>query len=151
REGPLKGEVVVEAVLDHGAYGHLRLREQLLDRLRQKVRGRVTDDLESVGVAVGDDRHLGIVPDEVGGIDEAAVDARGERGLLQARANGARHLVQRHGTVEAALAAIGQGDDGHTMTSLAYFTGREKRAPGETCRERPLERLVGASGIEPPT
>ena len=48
REGPLVREVVVEAVLDHRADGHLRVREELLDRLRQQVRGGMADDLEAV-------------------------------------------------------------------------------------------------------
>ena len=103
RERALVGEVVVEAVLDHRADGHLRLREQLLHRLRQQVRGGVADDLEPVGILVGDDRELRIVIDDVGGIDQLAVDAAGERGLAQARANAARHLVHRDRVVEAAL------------------------------------------------
>ena len=58
-KGRCVGEVVVEAVLDHRADGHLGLREQLLDRLRQQVRGGMADDLEAVGVPVGDDAETG--------------------------------------------------------------------------------------------
>ena len=57
REGPL-GEVVVEAVLDHRSDGDLRVREKLLHRLRQEVRGRVAQDVDAFGIALGDDLHL---------------------------------------------------------------------------------------------
>ena len=49
----------------------------------------------------------------VGGVDELAIHAPGERGLAQAGANVARDLIHRYGVVEAALAAIGQGNNGH--------------------------------------
>jgi hypothetical protein len=55
RERTLVGEVVVEAVFDHRTDGHLRLGEQLLDRVGQQVRGRMADDVEAVGILVGDD------------------------------------------------------------------------------------------------
>ena len=48
REGPLEGEVVVEAVLDHRADRDLRIGVDRLDRLREQVRGRVAQDLEAL-------------------------------------------------------------------------------------------------------
>ena len=55
REGPLEGEVVVEAVLDDRADRDLRLREELLHGLREQVRGRMADDLEPFRIAIRDD------------------------------------------------------------------------------------------------
>ena len=67
----------------------------------------------------------GIVVDHVRGIDELAVDARGERRLAQARANAARDLVHRHRVIEAALTAIGQCDDGHgTLVEICAESAR---------------------------
>ena len=63
RERALVGEVVVEAVFDHRADRDLRLREQLLDRVREQVRRRMAQDLEALGVALGDDRELGVALD----------------------------------------------------------------------------------------
>ena len=57
RERPLVGEIVVEAVLDHRADRDLRVGKQLLHRVGQQVRGRVADDVEALGVLVGDDRE----------------------------------------------------------------------------------------------
>ena len=57
REGSRVREVVVEAVFDHRTDGHLRFREELLDGLRQQVRGGMADDLQPLRVAFGDDRE----------------------------------------------------------------------------------------------
>ena len=48
------GKIVVEAILDHRAYGHLRIRKQALDGLRQQVSGGVPDDLQAFLVPGGD-------------------------------------------------------------------------------------------------
>ena len=55
RERPLVREIVVEAVLDHRADRHLRVGKQLLHRVGEQVRGRVAQDLEALGILVGDD------------------------------------------------------------------------------------------------
>ena len=57
REGALVREVVVEAVLDHRPDRYLRLRKQLLHRVGEQMRGRVTDDVDAFRIAVGDDRE----------------------------------------------------------------------------------------------
>ncbi len=75
------------------------------------------------------------VCDHVGGIDELAVDARGECRLAQARANAARDLVHRYRGIEAALTAIGQCDNGHVETQTVI---QNKRALRAYCSERPL-------------
>ena len=49
RERLVAGEVVIEAVLDVGADGHLRAGEQLLHRLGQHVGGVVADHLQRLG------------------------------------------------------------------------------------------------------
>jgi hypothetical protein len=77
REGALAGEVVVEAVVDDRADGHLRLGEQLLHGIGQQVRRAVADDLEAVGVLVGDDGQRRVGLEAVAEVDEPAVDFAG--------------------------------------------------------------------------
>ena len=63
RERPLVREVVVEAVLDHRADGDLRIGKQLLHRVREQMRGRVADDVDALGIALGDDLHRRVALD----------------------------------------------------------------------------------------
>ena len=51
-------EVVIEAVLDRGADGHLGARKEALHGVGHHVRGRVPDDGEPVGVGRADGRQL---------------------------------------------------------------------------------------------
>jgi hypothetical protein len=85
RERALVGEVVIEAVLDDRPDRHLGVGEQLLHRIREQVRGRVSDQLEPIGILVGDDRELLVVLDAKAGVDDAArlafADAAAERRL----------------------------------------------------------------------
>ncbi len=95
REGPCVGKVVVEAVLDDRADGHLGVGKQLLDRLRQQMRGGMPDDLEAVGVPVGDDGDRRVVIDHEGGIDQLAIDAARQRRARQARADALCDFARR--------------------------------------------------------
>ncbi len=58
RERPLEGEVVVETVLDDRADRDLRLRIDRLHSLREKVCGRVTEDLEALRILRRDDAQI---------------------------------------------------------------------------------------------
>ena len=80
-EWALISEVVVEPVLDHGPNGDLRLGEELLYRLREQMRGGVSDDLEPRRVLVSDNGKVGIALDEEGSVDQLAVDTPRERCL----------------------------------------------------------------------
>ncbi len=95
RERPLVREVVVEAVLDHRPDGHLRLREELLHRMRQQVRGGVAQDLDAFGIAFRDDGDFGIGVDAVARVDELAVHLAGERGAREPGADGAVRFRRR--------------------------------------------------------
>ncbi|MCY1534509.1 hypothetical protein D9M68_698850 [compost metagenome] len=87
REGPLVREVVEEAVLDHRADGHLRVREQLLHRIGQQVGGGMADDFQAVGILGGDDGERAVLRDEETGVNHLAVNLAGQRGLGQAAAD----------------------------------------------------------------
>ena len=107
--GRLYAEVVVEAVLDHRADRHLRVGEELLHRVGEQVRRGMADDVEALGVAVGDDgerrRRRSM---HVRGVDDLAVDLAGERGLGEAGADGRGDFGDGDGCVELADGAVGQ-------------------------------------------
>ncbi len=95
-EGLGAGEVVVEAVLDRRADGHLGARIELLDRLRHDMRGVVAQQLKRrFLVLAGDDGQRGIPIDQMGGIDELAIDPPGEGGLGETRADARRRHLDR--------------------------------------------------------
>ena len=62
RERPLEREVVVEAVLDHRADGHLRLRVDSLHGHGEQVRGRMADDVERRRILLRDDGQASRLP-----------------------------------------------------------------------------------------
>ncbi len=107
RKRPLVGKIVVEAVLDHRADRHLRVGEELLDRVGEQVRRRVAQDLEAVRVLVGDDGEVGVAVDDKRSVDELAVDPAGERGLGEARSDRGCDLGHGHGRVEMLDGAVG--------------------------------------------
>ena len=91
--GLLAAEVVIEAVLDRRADGHLRAGEQPLHDRRDDVRGVVADELEALGVLRREDRELAVVIERPGEVDLVAVELREQRGLGEARADLRAHEV----------------------------------------------------------
>ena len=131
RKRTLVGKIVVEAVVDHRPDGHLRLREQLLDGIGQQMGSGVTNDLEAIGVLVGDDGQLGVALDEMGGVDETPIDLAGKRGTGQTGTDGGGDLGDCHWLLETANRTVGQGDVGHDG-SREKFEGKKKVRPGRT-------------------
>ena len=117
RERALVREVVVEAVLDDRTDRHLRVGEQFLDRVGEQVRRRVADDVEALGILVGDDGERRVAVDHVRRVDDLAVDLAGERGLGQAGADGCGDGGDRHRGIEVTDRTVGQLDCGHFVDS----------------------------------
>src|SRR5712691_7022145 len=113
RKGALVRKIVVEAVLDHRADGDLRIGEQLLDRVRQQVRGRMPQDLDALGIALGDDGDIGVRIDAVAGVDQLAVHLPGERGARQAGADRTGDLGYGDGSWKRLRRAVWETDIGH--------------------------------------
>ena len=101
-------EVVVEAVLDRRAEGHLDLVAiELLRRLGQHMGGVVAEQVEGIGALRRDDLDPGVAvdrPDEVG---QLAVDLDGERGLGEAGADRLGDVGAGDGSVILTDAAVG--------------------------------------------
>ena len=111
-------EIVVEPVLDHGTYRHLRLGEELLHRVGEQVRRRVADDLEPLPVLVGDDRDIRVGGYAVRGVHETVVDLAGERGFRQPRAYGLRHLAHRNRLLKGTDRTVREFHLHHRFTCL---------------------------------
>ena len=112
-ERALVREVVVETVVDHGADGDLRFREQFLDGIGQQVGGRVADDVQAFRILVRDDGQVGVFLDQERRVDDLAVDLAGQRGLGQARGDAGRHLGDRHRTFELTARAVREANIQH--------------------------------------
>ena len=66
---------------------HLGVWKQPLDGVRHHVLCRVADHVARVGVAIGHDLEGDIFFEGLAEVDEAAIDAPGDRGLGEARAD----------------------------------------------------------------
>ena len=100
RERPLVREVVVEAVFDHRPDRDLRVREKLLHRMCEKMRTGVTDNRESVGVPVRDDRDFGIGIYDVRRVHEPAVHAACKRCFRETWPDGGSNVANAHRLLE---------------------------------------------------
>ena len=112
-EGLLAREIVVEAVLDGRANGHLGTGIELLHRLRHYMRGIVADEVERFGVTGGDDSQCSVMVDHMTGVDQPAVDLAGERRLGKPCADGRRDLCNAHRSVELPNRTVGKRDLDH--------------------------------------
>ncbi len=146
-EGLVAGEVVVEAVLDRRADGHLRAGEQRLHRLGQHMGGVVADQVQRLGVAAGDEADGGIGLDRAREVLDRAIDLHGQRRLGQARADRLRDLGARDRPIEGPHGSVGQGDRGHCGGILAASCrmGRGKCVRGP-CRVKAGRRHRPGSG-----
>jgi hypothetical protein len=115
-ERALESEVVVETIVHHRADGDLRRRKKRLHGLSQEVGRGMTDDFERFRALVRDDSELRIRRDEVAGVYQLAIHLAGKGRLGKAGTDGRRHLSDGNGMVEAALAAIRQGNRGHVAS-----------------------------------
>ena len=118
REGALVRKIVIKPVLDHRADGHLRLREQLFDRIGQQVGRGVTDHLQALGVLGRDDRQFGIAPNGVGGVHELAIDLAAQGRLGQAGSDRGGHFGHRHRLGKLTQGTVGKSDLDHGCKKL---------------------------------
>ena len=88
----------------------------------------MADDLHSFRILRRQDLQLGVLLDEVGGIDLAAIDLAGDGGLGQPRADRFGHLHDGHRAVELAFAAVGEGNRDHRETTVVR-ANRGRSAP----------------------
>ncbi len=101
-ERTIDDEIVEEAFIGGRTDTALGAGEQLRHRCGEKMRGAVAEECEGFRTAVGDDRHLRVLLERVGEIDQTSVDGRRERGLRQPwrhlRRNVADSAARAHAT-----------------------------------------------------
>ena len=87
RERLVAEEVVIEAVVDHRADGHLRAGPQRLHGFREHMRGVMANQLERTRILAGQKLDLGVVVDRIGEIGDLAVERHRHRALGERRRN----------------------------------------------------------------
>ncbi len=124
------GKIVVKAIIDHGANGHLGARKQFLHRHGQQVRSGMPYHLQARLIALRDNRQADIAVNDVTGIHRMPVHNTRQRSLGQARANCAGNIVNRDGCVELALAAVGEGNRKHAFSLVSVVTPTKGHVSG---------------------
>ena len=138
-ERTLVREVVEETVLDDRPDRDLGVGEEILHRVGEQVRRRMTDHIEPVGVLVGHDRERGVVVDAMRGVDEGAVDPAGQCGLGEAGADRGGHVGHGRRRREFANRTVGQADFRHVRVlwvgGLCGESGAGRRGPAR-CKKK---------------
>jgi hypothetical protein len=102
------GKVVKEAVLDHGADGHLRARPQRLHGFGHHVRRIVTNELQRFGVCARHDFHGRIGGNGICEIGQAAVHNHRHGALCQRLGNAFGEFLAGDALAHQPLGAIGK-------------------------------------------
>ena len=110
RERLVAEEIVIEAVLDRGADGHLRARPQRLHRFGQHMGAVMPDQLQRAGVVAGDEFYSRITLDRVGKVRDHAIQRHRHRALGQRRRDAPGDIEAGDVLGEFALGAIGEGE-----------------------------------------
>ncbi len=110
RERPVHLEVVVEAVFDRGPEPDTGPRKELAHGSGQDVGRRVAEQLQGVGVAVGQNGEGGVPLERTVEVPDRPVHPRGERGARQSGADALGDLARRRAGRQLADAPVGQRD-----------------------------------------
>jgi len=118
-------EVVIEAIVGRRAEGNLCPREQILDGLGKDVRIIVSHEFERIRfVPRGNQREAGIALERTHDVADLAVNARGKRGLGQARPDRRGHIRRRRPLGHFPDGAIGKRDLEHLGHARRHVAGR---------------------------
>ena len=126
REGLIPSEIVIEAVLDHWADGHLRARIELLHGFGHDMRRIVADKLERRRVLARENADRGIGLDRLGEVAELAVERNRHRLLAQRLGDGLGHLASRDSRFEVAFGTVGKCKGNHLLLLSLLRTGAGK-------------------------
>ena len=107
--------------LDDRPDRHLDTGEQLLGRHRHEVSSRVSDDLDTGLIAIGDNGQFRIGIDNKRCVHLSLIDHTGQRCLGKAGTNVGGDIVHRNRIFKRALAAVRQGDNGHELSFCQWW------------------------------
>jgi hypothetical protein len=120
RERLVAREVVIEAVLDHRADGHLRAGPQGLHRLGQHMGGVVPDQLQRARVVARHKLDFGVRFDGVGEVDDGAVERHRHGALGQRGRNALGDVEPGNALGVVAACAVGKGQCDHVSSPVAH-------------------------------
>src|SRR5690606_14966283 len=120
------GEIVEEAVLNHRANGDLRFWKQALHGLGHQVGTGVANDVDAVAVAIGDYRQFAIAVNNVGSIDQSAINPPGKRRARQTWTNGSRHVSHADRCFKDPLTSVRQDDCWHDIPVVKNDTNENE-------------------------
>ena len=93
----------------------------------------MADQIQAFGVTVGDDGQIGILLDQIRGIDQRTIDLAGQRGAGKTSADTGGDLGDRHRILEGTNGTVGQFDIRHDrpqgkkkVRGEPHFSGRTK-------------------------
>jgi hypothetical protein len=155
-EGFGAGEVVIEAVLDGGADGHLRAGEELLHGFRHHVAGVVADRLQHVRIVPRQDFDAAVPRQRAVEVQHLAVEADQRRLLGQGFGQALGDLAARHPLGIVAQGAVGKLQL-HGLKSFESRRAARDRSPirrrddsGTPCEQRESRRARARAGSAPP-
>ena len=106
-------EVVVEAVVDRRADGHLGAGKQFLHRLGHDVAGVVAQGLQRFQAVAGEDLEVAALREGPVHVQQLAVQLDQGGALGERRSDRGRHVFARHAGVVLAFGAIGENQVDH--------------------------------------
>ncbi len=131
-------EVVVEAGLDRRPDRHLGPRIEVHHRLGHHMGGVVADQLQRLGVTVGEDRHLAPgLGQRRRQVAQLPVDLDRQRSLGEPGADRGRRVGARRPRRQLQRPAVGQGEGGLLGRGLhagAMVRGLQRAGPCRACR-----------------
>ena len=118
RKRTLVGKIVIEAVLNHGTNGDLRIRKQFFHGMRQQMRAGMTDDFQPFWILFGDDTQVAVGFYWAGYVYQLAVHFACQRSASQSRTYRCRNIAYRHRLIVSAFRTIRQSNDSHHLPLL---------------------------------
>ena len=128
-EGLVPGEVVIEAVLDGRADGHLGAGEQLLHRLGQHVGGVVADGLQDLGVLPREDLEGAAGVQRPLQVQQLAVQLHQHGLLLQGLGDARGDLATGHAGLEGPFGTVRENELDH-VSHVHLRAGGSSERPG---------------------
>ena len=111
-------EVVIEAVLDHGADGDLRAGIKILHRLGHHMGCVVPDQLQRFRVIAGHNPHAGVRGNRIGDVGQRAVQADGDRLLRKRFRDRSCEFRASDAGLVFACGTVGKSQSNHGVLSL---------------------------------
>ena len=137
-------KIIIEAVFDHRADGHLCSGPERLNRFGEHMGAIMPDQFERARIVAAEKLDAGILRNRVGQIAHNAIERHRDCAFGERRGNALGNIKSGNNRLEAAIGAIREGDRNHVSHLLLTPANRAgKRKPGVSSSGRPLARIDG--------